>query len=199
MLLCGPSFALLSTPSLSHLTSLLFVRRKYFDNFHCRDLFVSVVAVCVGVVANESIVFELAGEMAVRTLLFRLIGVNEFGQQFNIDGFVDVRLSGNDFVETNIFGGGCRDCDVVSLDCTALLAFAPDRKYLVSLLNVDDLVRTCVGGPVDMADGETDSRARFTAKLVALWDRSFVVLVALSLSLFDDTIDRFSSFGRKWS
>lgn len=49
-------------------------------------------------------------------LLLRLIGDNEFGQQFNIDGFVDVRLSGNDLVETKIFGGGCRGWAVVSLD-----------------------------------------------------------------------------------
>lgn len=151
----------------------------------------------MGVVANESIALELSGEMAVRTLLFRLIGVNELGQQFNIDGFVEVRLSGNDFVETNIFGGGCLDCDADSLDCTVV--FAPGRRYLVSLLNVEERVRICVGGPVDIADGETDSRARLTARFVALWDRSFVVLVALSCSLFDETIVRFRSLGRKWS
>lgn len=94
--------------------SLLLLRRKYFGNFQWRVLLVSF-DVCVGVVASESIALK-SGELAARMLLLRLIGDNEFGQQFNMDGFVDVRLSGNDLVETKIFGGGCRGCAAVSLD-----------------------------------------------------------------------------------
>lgn len=59
----------------------------------------------VGVVI-DSFVLELSDDMALRSLVFRLTGVNEFGQQFKIDGFVEVRLSGKDFVDTNIWGGG---------------------------------------------------------------------------------------------
>lgn len=69
------------------------------------DLFIESFGAYVGVVI-ESFVLELSDEMALRSLVFRLTGVNEFGQQFNIEGFVDVRLSGNDFVDTNIWGGG---------------------------------------------------------------------------------------------
>lgn len=65
------------------------------------------VAFCVGVVI-ESHAFELSDDVALRSLVCRLFGVNEFGQQFKIDGFVDVNDSGNDFVEMNICGGSGR-------------------------------------------------------------------------------------------
>lgn len=70
---------------------------------------------------------------------------------------------------------------------------------MVSLLNVDDRVRTCVGGPVDNADGDTDSRTRDAAKFVALCDNNLVALVDLSWSLLDVIIVRFNSLGRKCS
>lgn len=55
------------------------------------------------------------------------------------------------------------------------------------------------GAPVDNADGETES-FRVTAKLVALCDINFVVLLA-SLSPFAPAIGtlNFKSFGRKCS
>lgn len=52
--------------------------------------------------AIESHAFELSDEVALRSLACRLLGVNELGQQFKIDGFVDVRLSGSDLVDINI-------------------------------------------------------------------------------------------------
>lgn len=170
--------SLITHLTLSHFTILLLFRfsnfRKYFGNFHWRDLFVKLFA-------TASPIDAFAGAKSLvpfwSMTWCRDVDDDEVGQQFRIDGFTDVRLSGKDLVEMWICG--ISDGSLVTLFVVwAPLELTLERKYRVNLLNVVEWLRGNAAGAAfdDNADGDTASMG--TAKFVALWEKCFVELLS---------------------